>query len=258
MMTELGERYGARLTEEISAVTGIPVEYLGGQPSGDGDGDGLSKPVKRASIAERMSWAAGRTTTRKEDEAYCLLGIFDINMPLIYGERGKAFLRLQEEIIKRSTDKSIFAWKAPYGACLGPIFAESPAEFETSSNIPRYEGGPPYELTNRGLRLQGEPITMSASDFSGVFFKHFGRIITITGNHVHFLRFRDRKRTPMSPDGGGIVVVLCEKAESAEEEQYQKLAMGADDVPLEDIFPLLSTNEVQPQRVFYVDVWPGC
>jgi hypothetical protein len=54
-----------------------------------------------------------RETTREEDVAYCLLGIFDINMPLLYGEGGKAFKRLQEEITKQSTDQSLFAWQWP-------------------------------------------------------------------------------------------------------------------------------------------------
>jgi hypothetical protein len=46
-----------------------------------------------------MSWAENRQTKREEDAAYCLLGIFDIHMPLIYGEGwGKAFNRLQKEI----------------------------------------------------------------------------------------------------------------------------------------------------------------
>jgi hypothetical protein len=52
-------------------------------------------PLSRFSVAARMSWASNRSTTRPEDMAYCLLGIFDINMPLLYGEGGeKAFLRL--------------------------------------------------------------------------------------------------------------------------------------------------------------------
>jgi hypothetical protein len=44
------------------------------------------RTLDSASIAQRMSWAAGRETTRIEDLAYCLLGIFDVNMPLLYGE----------------------------------------------------------------------------------------------------------------------------------------------------------------------------
>ncbi|KAL1607885.1 hypothetical protein SLS60_002823 [Paraconiothyrium brasiliense] len=61
-------------------------------------------------IAERMSWASKRTTARIEDQAYCLLGLFGVSMPLLYGEGMKAFARLQEQIMQSSTDHSIFAW----------------------------------------------------------------------------------------------------------------------------------------------------
>jgi len=40
--------------------------------------------------------------------AYCLLGLFDVNMPLLYGEGQKAFMRLQEEILRRTDDHTIF------------------------------------------------------------------------------------------------------------------------------------------------------
>ncbi|KAH9889563.1 hypothetical protein C8Q73DRAFT_793760 [Cubamyces lactineus] len=70
----------------------------------------LSK-LRSVSIAERMSWAAGRNTTRPEDKAYSLMGIFDVNMPVLYGEGAdKAFRRLQREIIRESFDHSSFAW----------------------------------------------------------------------------------------------------------------------------------------------------
>ena len=62
------------------------------------------------SVAQRMSWVAKRNTTRVEDEAYCLMGLFNIYMPAIYGEGRRAFSRLQEEIMKTSFDTSIFAW----------------------------------------------------------------------------------------------------------------------------------------------------
>ncbi len=62
------------------------------------------------SIVGRMTWASKRETTRIEDTAYCLLGIFDINMPLWYGQGNKAFIRLQQEIIRHSNDLSIFGW----------------------------------------------------------------------------------------------------------------------------------------------------
>lgn len=55
---------------------------------------------------ERLRWAAGRQTKRAEDKAYCLLGIFDVYMPPIYGEKDHAFKRLQEEIHKRSGEEN--------------------------------------------------------------------------------------------------------------------------------------------------------
>ncbi|UKZ66567.1 uncharacterized protein TrAtP1_007739 [Trichoderma atroviride] len=81
-----------------------------------------------------MSWAANRQTTRPEDMAYCLLGLFDINMPLLYGEgRVKAFKRLQEEIIKSTNDDSIYAWRYPQELSerqhFWGLLAESPAAF---------------------------------------------------------------------------------------------------------------------------------
>jgi hypothetical protein len=90
-----------------------------------------------ACTAKKMSWAASRTTTRKEDLAYCLLGIFGVNMPLLYGEGDNAFLRLQEEIIRQSGDLSIFAWgyHAPKVYKAGWIFAQSPADFVGCSNF---------------------------------------------------------------------------------------------------------------------------
>lgn len=89
-----------RLQDQISKITSVEVEYLSGL-----------KNVHDTSIAKRMSWAAGRETKREEDVAYCLLGLFSINMPMLYGEGPRAFLRLQDEIIKRSDDQSIFAWR---------------------------------------------------------------------------------------------------------------------------------------------------
>ncbi len=74
-----------------------------------------SQLLQSMSVAKRMSWAARRSTSRDEDQSYSLLGIFDVAMPLLYGEGGeKAFRRLQEEIIRSSTagDHSILAWLA--------------------------------------------------------------------------------------------------------------------------------------------------
>ncbi|KAG1888317.1 heterokaryon incompatibility protein-domain-containing protein, partial [Suillus subluteus] len=69
----------------------------------------LGKPYE-PSIAEKMSWAAGRKTQKPEDRAYSLMGLFGVHMPIIYGEGEKAFRRLQLEIMKSSDDQTIFAW----------------------------------------------------------------------------------------------------------------------------------------------------
>lgn len=102
-----------------------------------------------------MSWMAGRQTTRKEDEAYCLLGVFNINMPLLYGEGGKAFTRLQAEIIRESSDESLFAWNFRARADRR-LLAASPADFLGSSRINRTSQyhRVPYSMTNQGLQLE--------------------------------------------------------------------------------------------------------
>jgi hypothetical protein len=93
------EKLGSKESLErlIADITGIPVKAFQGIHLAD------------FSITERMSWVERRETTRGEDKAYSMLGIFDVHMPLIYGERGdKALKRLREEIDKASKGKSLF------------------------------------------------------------------------------------------------------------------------------------------------------
>lgn len=79
-------------------------------------------------VAQIMSWAKGRETTRIEDRAYSLLGLFNVYIPMLYGEGERAFTRLQEEIIKQSGDQSLFAW-APWGTKHPNALARSPDFF---------------------------------------------------------------------------------------------------------------------------------
>ncbi|KAF7559180.1 hypothetical protein G7046_g4983 [Stylonectria norvegica] len=146
----------------ISRITGIDGDIL---TSGD---------TSTASVAERMCWASKRQTRRKEDEAYCLMGIFDVNMPMVYGEGARAFTRLQEEIMKNSDDHSIFAWKDDTASrsMYRGLLATSPADFRDSGGVfPRdyfsaLEASPtPYSTTNKGLGIdlplasvEGEPL----------------------------------------------------------------------------------------------------
>jgi hypothetical protein len=132
----------------ISDITNIPARCLLKECS-----------LSRIPIAARMSWAAGRKTKRTEDVAYCLLGIFDVNMPLIYGEGMKAFRRLQEEVIKHSNDMSIFAWDPEQNAQedLVGILASSPIAFAAmSSFVPCDIDSAQYSITNQGLLFTGD------------------------------------------------------------------------------------------------------
>jgi hypothetical protein len=102
-----------------------------------------------------MSWAAKRETTREEDMAYSLLGLFGVNMPMIYGEGKKAFRRLQLEIMRASEDHSIFAWVGA-GQERGPL-ALHPSEFEHSGTvqcIAAEMNTEEYTMTNRGVRIK--------------------------------------------------------------------------------------------------------
>ncbi|KAK8060677.1 hypothetical protein PG996_010607 [Apiospora saccharicola] len=106
----------------------------------------------------RMSWAANRRTTRGEDIAYCLMGLFGVNMPLLYGEGSKAFLRLQEEILRIIDDDTIFAWSEPFWSRfegIRGIFALSPAFFLGARElvvIPSMEPDSHFVNTSKGLR----------------------------------------------------------------------------------------------------------
>ncbi|KDR67584.1 hypothetical protein GALMADRAFT_130388, partial [Galerina marginata CBS 339.88] len=138
--TEIGTKFN--LKAEISRITGISREVLSNEPIG------------AFSIAQRMSWASKRETTRVEDIAYSLMGIFGINMPTLYGEGKRAFIRLQYEILRTSDDHSLFAWIHPWKR--SGLLASSPLQFQHSQAIQRLEvpsSGYPYSMTNKGLHI---------------------------------------------------------------------------------------------------------
>lgn len=113
-------------------------------------------PLNICSIAQRMSWASQRVTTRVEDKAYCLMGIFEVNMPMLYGEGNNAFFRLQQEIIKYSDDHTIFAWPICREDQPG-LLADGPEAFAGCHSMRQVnvrEGRTSYSLTNRGLSIK--------------------------------------------------------------------------------------------------------
>ena len=155
---EIGTK--SSLQEVVSEVTGISSQVLLINHEGD------------ISVAQRMFWASKRQTTRVEDEAYCLIGIFGVNMPMLYGEGEKAFIRLQLEILKLSDDHTIFAWTGNDGNEIERgLLARSPKEFANCGNVCQFgseTGKSPYSMTNKGLHIELPLIPHSGDLFLAV------------------------------------------------------------------------------------------
>jgi hypothetical protein len=143
---EIGTR--CTFNQLISCITGI-------------DGYHLEERVEEASTAQKFSWASKRQTLRTEDTAYCLTGLFGVNMLLLYGEGSQAFIRLQLEIMKVSDDESLFAWtdgsiRSTFSQTTG-LLANSPMAFQHSGDIVSSSHGHgstiPYSMTNKGLNI---------------------------------------------------------------------------------------------------------
>lgn len=117
-------------------------------------------------VPEKMTWMAPRKTTRVEDIAYSLIGIFDITMPISYGEGAWAFHRLMEVIAQRGFDPGFFAWcgaHSPYSFALPAspsCYQLDPPRasllqlrgFEASSEV--RSGDPSYKMTKTGLKVK--------------------------------------------------------------------------------------------------------
>jgi hypothetical protein len=128
--TQVGTKKG--LADRLTQITGIDLDVIR-----------HVQPPSAFSVAQRMSWAASRKTTRVEDEAYCLMGLFGIHMPMLYGEGRAAFRRLQEEIIRTTQDLTIFAWTDPSVRASKPeqsrifsgVLADSAVAFSNSGSL---------------------------------------------------------------------------------------------------------------------------
>jgi len=123
------------LAKKISRITAIDEAVL----------EDNSQMVK-INIASRMSWASQRETTRIEDKAYCLMELFGINMPLLYGEGRRAFHRLQEEIMKMHEDYTLFAWANPRARKAGHC---NPAESLTSYPSDGFLAESPHDFSKK-------------------------------------------------------------------------------------------------------------
>ncbi|KAH7119703.1 hypothetical protein B0J11DRAFT_534424 [Dendryphion nanum] len=138
---ELGTKRS--MEKNISHITGVNTTVLTG-----------SEPFY-FTVAVRMTWAAGRETSRVEDQAYCLMGIFGVNMPLLYGEGHRAFVRLQEEIMRINEDYTIFAWTA--GPSYQGLLATSPDLFQRSLDSTTIHNG----ISGKKYQLRTERLAQS-------------------------------------------------------------------------------------------------
>lgn len=186
---------------EIEELTGIPRYVL------------ATGELRQSSVAQKMSWAAGRTTTRSEDIAYSLMGLFNVHMPMLYGEGNKSFQRLQEEIIKTTADDSIFAWLADDAgvSTFRGMFARSLKEFKTCSAVSKGEQSFTAEA-NRGLHLFAplQPFVYAANGLRHHFHvaqlsaKNHGSPIVITLQYLNpTAADRDIDQDPLDPRHAG-------------------------------------------------------
>jgi hypothetical protein len=150
------------------------LSHLIGRVTGIDKNDLLLPQLPSISVARKMKWASRRQCTRIEDIAYSLLGIFDVNMPLLYGEGEKAFIRLQEEILRQTDDHSIFAWGlSDYSRDGNTIFryvgflARHPSAFRYAGDVDRNfrTTGAPCSVTSRGIRISLPIARISNSSF---------------------------------------------------------------------------------------------
>lgn len=150
------------LMDRLFAITSIDMEILNHKV-----------PVSSACIAKRFSWAANRKATRAEDMAYCMLGVCNINMPLLYGGGDNAFRRLQEEIIKSTHDFSLLAWTPPdtvEGEYCG-FLAHSVEYFASCSDVSSVAdpllGEGELSMSNKGLKVKARLTESENAGFKG-------------------------------------------------------------------------------------------
>lgn len=129
------EGAGPLLNEVLATITGIPEDVLFDYERSRSFG-----------VEEKMKWQVDRRTTRIEDRAYCLLGIFEVHMPLLYGEGEKAMSRLERTVF----DEMQRPWQS-----MLTLFADVTQNDETGTH-------------SKGMNRNGRPLAiMRFSDIEG-------------------------------------------------------------------------------------------
>lgn len=147
---EIGSK--SKMADTLSEITNIPKDVL------------LNKePIEDICVSQKMFWASSRQTSRVEDRAYSLLGLFNLSLPIIYGEGERSFRRLQEEIVRSSFDHTIFAWEMTTSS--SGLLARSPNAFAQAAKIQKMPLGVYGDLLGLGARdLVNEDITYNSTN----------------------------------------------------------------------------------------------
>ena len=245
---KIGSKREATLCRTISKVTGIPQQVLKGVTS-----------IHDVSVGRRMSWAAGRSTTRTEDVAYSLLGLFDVNMPMIYGEGQKAFHRLQKCIMEQIDDDTLFAWedqqpksKFSYSGLLAgaPIAFTNGGGLVCVQSISRMEN-PPVTVTSRGAEFNTELVQSQtlASDSSRVFVLSLrcGRIVDQSA-------YLDVQVAENMLEHGRVEQCAIALHRKTEAEPFNRIHASASVSEIASLFPHM---RYVPHKRFYVRIQPS-
>lgn len=135
----------AELIPEISRLTSIDEGVLRNSDS-----------LEDCSNCTKMSWAAGLSADPIEDTAYSLIGIFNVNLSINYGEGMDSFYRLQEEVSRKSTDYSLLAWQPQTNQPYRGLLAHSPLEYSHFRNkskaFPNLKGD--LTINSDGIHVQ--------------------------------------------------------------------------------------------------------
>jgi hypothetical protein len=194
----------------------------------------LGKLLSNTAVATKMRWASKRQTTRPEDGAYCLLGIFNVHMPLLYGEGSNAFRRLQEEIAKRSSDLSLFAWQAGTNASRYTGLFASSAAFFSLFQRPIEPLRNEFTITNTGLRAQPDEGFIMFKDEERIF---YGWPLLISEHRISYvvlLRLGTNRFLRTNEIHGGMISRPADDSKLAAF-RYQNCYILLDSIPHSDL-----------------------
>ncbi|KAI0830098.1 heterokaryon incompatibility protein-domain-containing protein [Trametes gibbosa] len=224
--TPLGTK--AALASLLEDITGIDAAILT-----------FHRSLHQVSVARRMSWASSRKTSRVEDEAYSVMGLFDVSMSTIYGEGRDAFRRLQEEIMKRIPDHTLFAWGECFPLTPAPntplvhrraptssLFAPSPSEFRGSALMVPISLSTIPELVSGQIEISGLS-TQSVCEHRVTSYGVRCDFIVVEGSPFSLALLPCKSR-----DGKCVALVLWPRSHSTSDHPQYRVGVVPHDAPM--------------------------